>query len=209
MSRIVFLIRSAVSLGLLVLFVWFVGFVWFISQVERLQVPADPRADGIVVLTGGGGRVEEGLKLLTDGRAGKLLISGVHREVTLSDLLPTGGSQTVSDTLRNCCISLGYEAGTTYGNAVEAASWAREEKFKSLIVVTAHYHLPRALIEFHRALPGVELLPYPLARGNVAVDHWWDAPATTRLLAVEYTKYGGALLRTATALARNWIRQSS
>lgn len=200
-----FLFRTTFSLGLLIGFVWFVGFIWFISQIERLQTPAAPQAEGIVVLTGGGGRIEEGLRLLADGHASKLLISGVHRDVDKAELLAAADSPTVDPRLTDCCVALGYEAGTTYGNAMEAASWARAEKFKSLIVVTAHYHLPRALIEFHRALPGVELVPYPLRRSNVALDHWWGAPATARLLAIEYTKYGGALLRSTWSLVRNWI----
>ena len=205
-SLIGFFVRVIISLGLLIGFVWFVGFIWFVAQVERMQPPTDIHADGIVVLTGGAGRVEEGLKLLADGHAKQLLISGVHHDVGKRDLLMASVQpQNLTEQTRNCCIALGYEAGTTYGNAVEAADWARAEKFKSLIVVTAQYHVPRALIEFHRALPSADLIPYPLARENIAISHWWDAPNTAKFLAVEYTKYGGALLRSVVPLVQKWI----
>ena len=44
-------------------------------------------------------------------------------------------------------------------NAEETASWARENGIHSLIVVTAGYHMPRAITELTRALPDVALHP--------------------------------------------------
>lgn len=180
---------GAFGLGL-----WLAGFLWFTGEVASLQPPANPRAAAIVVLTGGGGRVEEGLKLLAAGNARKLLVSGVHPEVDKAELLERGGVP-VDAKLAACCIALGYAAGSTEGNATEAGDWAAREHIPSLIVVTASYHLPRALLEFHRVLPKVELVPYPLPRGNVAVNSWWQSGSTARLLIVEYAKYTAALAR--------------
>ena len=202
------LLRQLAVIGILAGAIWFAGFLWFIAQVSSLNPPPAPKADGIVVLTGGSGRVAEGLKLLQAGAAKKLLISGVHRDVALPELLATAAPELdapMAPEMAACCITLGYMAPTTDGNAVEADAWTRNEKFHSLIVVTAQYHLPRALLDFHRALPGVELVPYPLVRPAVDPAQWWESYATARLLMVEYTKYGGALLRAAATLLRSLL----
>jgi hypothetical protein len=48
------------------------GFVLFASVVTRPPAPTDPRADGIVVLTGESRRIAEGARLLKEGRAESL-----------------------------------------------------------------------------------------------------------------------------------------
>jgi hypothetical protein len=78
-------------------------------------------------------------------------------------------------------VTLGREASTTRGNALETAEWARLNHLHSLIVVTARYHMPRALTELARALPGVALFPVPVQSGATA--------PRLRLLAGEYTKW--------------------
>ena len=45
---------------------------------------------------------------------------------------------------------------------METGNWARANKFKSLIVVTSGWHMPRALIELAHELPDVMLVPYPV-----------------------------------------------
>ena len=62
----------------------------------------------------------------------------------------------------------------------------RAYHIESLIVVTAGYHMPRALAELSRSLPGVRLVPVP-----VQPTAWRDGigMAGFRLLAIEYSKY--------------------
>jgi uncharacterized SAM-binding protein YcdF (DUF218 family) len=55
------------------------GFVLFASVVTRMPAENNPHADGIVVLTGEGRRIAEGARLLDEGRAQRMLISGVFR----------------------------------------------------------------------------------------------------------------------------------
>ena len=89
-------------------------------------------------------------------------------------------------------ITLGHVARTTRGNAAEIAAWAREEQLRSIRVVTAGYHMPRALLELRRALPDAELLPHPVVPARLrdpgAVSHL----RTWSLLAGEYLKLLGA-----------------
>lgn len=165
---------------------WGVGFGLFNHQARQAG-PVPPAADGIVVLTGGADRIETALRLLAEGRAPLLLVSGVARGVDLAEVahrVPLHPAQ-LDFALLAGRVTLGRAATSTAGNAAEAASWARANGIRRLIVVTAGYHMPRALVEIGRALPDVALYPVPVLppalRG--AAD-----PATVRMLANEYDK---------------------
>jgi uncharacterized SAM-binding protein YcdF (DUF218 family) len=138
---------------------YLVGFVAFVASLpEPVSNIKLGRADGIVALTGEDARLTPAVTLLEDGVAQRLLISGVFPETTKSDLkeLTRGGPRF------DCCADLGFTARDTRGNAREAAEWARRHKFRSLIVVTASYHMPRSLLEMSAAMPNVKLVAYPI-----------------------------------------------
>jgi hypothetical protein len=86
-------------------------------------------------------------------------------------------------------VTLGRAATSTRGNAAEAADWAYGNGVHTLIVVTAGYHMPRALAELSRTLPDVALYPVPVL--PPALRGAWGAGdmATLRLLVAEYTKW--------------------
>jgi uncharacterized SAM-binding protein YcdF (DUF218 family) len=181
------------------------GFLVFIAMVQTQAVPIDPRADGMVVLTGGEGRVPVALELLKQKRAQALLISGVHKGATEAQVGEAQGMNDAdSKALFDCCVDLGYLAGSTVGNAEEAAQWARDKQFKSLIIVTANYHAPRARLEFAAAMPDAQLTYYPLARNTETLQKWWQEPVATlrrfpgtmQNMMIEYGKYLFALGRT-------------
>ena len=169
----------------LLVLLWTGGFVAFLRLTAQ---PAPPfgRADGIVVLTGGAERIEVGLRLLAENRAGMLLISGIGGKAELSAIAHGSGIDTapLADRVR-----LGREAMSTHGNARETASWVNEYRIRSLIVVTAWFHMPRALSELHRMLPDVVLLPEPVhaQRGNGRPEP--SIASTGRILLEEYSKY--------------------
>jgi uncharacterized SAM-binding protein YcdF (DUF218 family) len=162
------------------------GFLWFLRAA--VAPPADPalRAEGIAVLTGGADRVRTGLALLLeDEGATRLLVSGVHRDATLADLVRGAGlAPELADQLSGR-VTLGHAAVSTSGNAREIAAWAREEGIRSLRVVTAGYHMPRALLELRRALPDAALLPHPVVPASLRRP---ARPREWRLLAGEYAK---------------------
>ena len=126
------------------------GYLWFLHLTSQ---PSDlpPHADGIVAFTGGAGRVETALRLLAENRADRLLLSGIGGGAELTELAHRTGR-----------VTLGRNATTTRGNAQETAAWVDGHDIHSLIVVTASYHMPRALTELGRALPGVTLYPAPV-----------------------------------------------
>ncbi len=183
---------GVLALLLLAVLVWGIGFITFAAMLPRVVADGSSRTDAIVVLTGGSGRVDEGFSLLAQGRAERLFISGVYRGVAIADLLHV--SDDASQELA-CCLALGYEAGSTQGNAVETAAWVAAEEVASLRLVTASYHMPRSLLEFRRTMPHVEIVPHPVFPAHVRQDDWWRWPGSAYLLAHEYTKYLGARLR--------------
>lgn len=144
--------------------VWLmVAFAGFVGSVNALSVPTPARADGIVVVTGGSARIEVAIQLLEDGAAERLLISGVHDSTDAATLV----RRTRTDpALFECCVDLDHAAMDTAGNAREAANWAREHGFQSLLVVTSAYHIPRTTREMARLLPGVELIAFPIDPGT-------------------------------------------
>ncbi len=170
-------------LGLLLCGLWLAGFLLFAVWVGQARPPNPmPHADGIVALTGGDGRVGAGLALLAARAAPALLISGAGRGTYLGDFTP---DDTAAATRYASAITLGHMAATTYGNALETADWARSRHMRALIVVTADYHMPRALAELRHALPGVRLIPAPVQPPAMAAPGW----PTLKLLAGEYSKY--------------------
>jgi uncharacterized SAM-binding protein YcdF (DUF218 family) len=168
------------------------GFVFFISLLPNEEAPIDRSADGIVVLTGGTSRVPDGLELLSSGHGKRLLITGVYPGTTLGDIK----RQVVNyDRLLSCCVDLDYSALNTLGNAVQTRLWAEQHSFRTLIVVTSAYHMPRALAEVAHQLPDATLIPYPVVSDRLRIEPWWSNSETTKLVLSEYLKYLAAKLR--------------
>jgi len=189
-------LNSKITIGiaclLLVPVVFFFGFLEFTRSIPKHQPANITKADAIVVLTGGKSRIIDAFKLLDAGKGGRLLISGVHRATSreaLAKLLPKQGH------LLNCCVDLDKAARNTIGNAAETARWVSDHNFKSLIIVTSSYHMPRSLAELQHALPKVTLLAYPVLVNSVPVTRWWTNPGTAQLLLSEYVKYLATHLR--------------
>jgi uncharacterized SAM-binding protein YcdF (DUF218 family) len=169
-----------------------VGFGTFLWLLPNQQVVLDRNADGIVVLTGGTSRVTDSLELLAAGRGKRLLITGVNPGTTTADI---AHKEAGYDRLLACCVDLDYSALNTLGNAVETRRWALDRGFRSLIVVTSAYHMPRAMAEIAHQLPEVALIPYPVVSDRLRIEPWWSNGATTRLVLSEYFKYLFAQLR--------------
>jgi uncharacterized SAM-binding protein YcdF (DUF218 family) len=180
------------------------GFFIFAASVVGAKPPPDPRADGIVVLTGGAARIDGALQLLAEGRGQRLLISGVNPAVTRKEL-----ASTLDDGVRKmlaCCVDLDREAQDTAGNATETRQWAKRKGFTSLIVVTSDYHIVRSMVELAEAMPDMRLIAYPVSNPDLHLEDWWHRPDAFALLLREYGKF--LLAETRQALTP-WVRTAN
>ncbi|MBL6852924.1 MAG: YdcF family protein [Alphaproteobacteria bacterium] len=177
--------RLAIIIGGL-LAVYIAGFFLFVATLP--SKPSAPlKADGIVALTGGDARLDAAVALLEGGTGKRLLITGANKILTKDHLkqLSNGGRRF------DCCADMGYAAEDTYGNAEEAAEWAAQHRFRSLIVVTANYHMPRSIRFFRWVMPKMRLVAYPVEPQAA----WWH-PGMLHLLHNEYLKYMAAVVVT-------------
>lgn len=157
------------------------------EQATRLTPRTLPRADAVLVLGGGlrpalaprrrvelaeaGDRLLTGIDLLRQGLAPVLVVSGGRVSFTSSDPAPPE-----MDAAARLAQELGVPAGrilrnaglepdgprTTAEEAQAIARLAKQQGWRSLLLVTSATHLPRALASFQRHLPadsGVRLIP--------------------------------------------------
>jgi uncharacterized SAM-binding protein YcdF (DUF218 family) len=195
------------ALGALTL--WLIGLLAFIAVIPAptSKIDSDSPTDAIIVLTGGSDRVAEGFRLLDRGLSNRLLISGVAAGVTLPQLVDRLGEQLDSLPTAEelaCCVTLGYEAGNTVGNADESAEWVSSNGAKSIRLVTANYHMLRSLLEFRRKVPGLTVVPNPVFPVEVRDPYWFVKPRTLLLIVNEYHKYLVAFARSLPEEVQRW-----
>lgn len=153
------LIKMLIKYPLYALIIWALGFgLYFIRIPQVTESNSYETADAIVVLTGDSNRLETGLDLLQKKHGSRLLLSGVNKTVRVEDLIKLTGSDPA---LFACCIDLGRKAENTIGNALETKEWRIQHKFKSILVVTSDYHMPRALLWFQKMDPAGDYQPAP------------------------------------------------
>jgi len=152
--------KTIALLCLAAILLWAGGYVVFCLYTLSLK-PQQPEriTDSVIVLTGGRNRIEEGLRLFAEGRARHLFITGVYPDVKESDITQMWEGETA---LPPCCISLDHNAVSTVQNAKETYRWIKDYKYTTVRLVTANYHMPRALGEFHKYLPGITIIPHPI-----------------------------------------------
>lgn len=176
------MVRRLVSILLLA---WFFGFVLFAVAMPK---PAENRGtDGVVVLTGGKGRIDRGLDVLRRGWAKRLLVSGVGAEVKPREF---AAEYKVVPALMACCITLDYRAVDTHSNALETANWVTKGRIRTLRLVTSDWHMRRAAMELRRAVPQ-----------NVTIIE--DAVTTQPNLTVLFLEYHKLLAR----FFAGWLEQ--
>lgn len=151
------------ALGLLAV-LWALGFVWFAAALP--QPLEQGTTDAIVVPTGSGGRIARGLEMLSAGSAREMLVTGVDPQVRPGEFQAEYG---VSDDTMACCVTLGFSALDTRGNARETSEWMAQREYQSLRLVTADWHMRRAALELREQLPGDVRIVKDAVRSEVSL----------------------------------------
>ncbi|MEO0412549.1 MAG: YdcF family protein [Pseudomonadota bacterium] len=151
------------------------------EAMSRQALAAQTPIATTIVLTGARGRISQGLMLLASGRTQQVFISGVGEGVRLEDIPDI---QSLPPDKMRCCVSLGYDALDTIGNAREIAAFLRQQNAREAFIVTSRYHMPRALAELRAAMPQLR----PVAITVPGADG-------LRQQLREFGKYSAALIR--------------
>lgn len=127
-------------------------------------------ADCAVVLTGGPGRVREGFDLLSEKKVKKLIISGVHPEVRLRDLMP---AWTFYGNLREEDVVLDKRSETTWGNAQQSLPIVEALRCRDIVLVTSRLHMARAYRTFRSVFPeSIEIQTQAVVGSRLEPPFW-------------------------------------
>lgn len=190
---------KSIAAFLVVALIWFSGLLAYAGRVQHSTPNRAPApAHGIVALTGANSneRLAAAMGLLEDGYGRRVLVSGVNPMASRADV------RRVSKAVRrlyDCCVDLGFTAADTVGNARETLAWAEAMRYRKLIIVTADYHMPRAMLELNAVLrgAGITAQTYAVPTPALKARDWWRNPGAARLMVVEYCKYLAILGREA------------
>ena len=167
---------SLLVLALLILGVLFVDFVYKTFSLSQREV----QTEAIVVLTGGRGRIEEGVKLYRAKQGRMLFLIGVDPLVKKAELFKGAGSENVF---------LDQVSRNTLENAIYARDLVAKHKVTSIKLITSRYHMKRATLIFRNALPkDVAIYPHPVDSRNLK-EQWWSHGGSFKLLFSEFYKY--------------------
>ncbi|WP_375651712.1 MULTISPECIES: YdcF family protein [unclassified Bartonella] len=177
----------------IIVFIFWGGFIVFSEKTERLSPPKPlPKADAIIVLTGGENRIETGLNLLQRGLGSRLLISGVNSTTNLKGFMH---NRHISPRLVSCCIDIGHQAINTRGNAEESAAWIKKHHYKTLYIVTHDYHMWRSMRELKYLMPDIHFIAYPVKKSDA--ESAIQQINQIRILIFQYIKTLQVYIRTA------------
>ncbi|MDD2900558.1 MAG: YdcF family protein [Desulfuromonadaceae bacterium] len=183
--------------GLVVIVVLFIDFTYKTFSYRQSML----KADAIVVLTGGKGRVEEGVHLFRESRAKFLFLVGVDPSVKKSDLYRQKPGDPSDDN-----VILEKSSRNTLENSIFGRDLIVRSGVHSILLITSRYHLKRASILFHNSLPkDVTIIPYPVDSINLR-ESWWIHGGSFQLLFREFYKY--CMLRTFFLLAQGELSES-
>lgn len=176
-------LRGIFSLFIIILVIVAVLFVDFTYKTFSLR-KRDVKADAIVVLAGGRGRVEEGLKLYREGQGRALYLIGVDPSVRKSDLFRERAGETLGEG-----VYLEKASTNTLENAIYARDMIVRKDVTSIKLITSRYHMKRATLIFRNALPkDIAIYSHPVDSINLKGE-WWSHSGSFRLLFSEFYKY--------------------
>lgn len=177
------LLKGFISLILLAVLIVSVLFIDFVYKTFSFKV-RELNPDAVVVLAGGRGRIEEGVRLYREGKGQRLFLIGLGPSVKKTDLYKeseggrSGEQVFIEKVSRN-----------TLENAIFARELISRNNVRSMLLITSRYHMKRSLLIFRSLLPkDIAIYPHPVASKN-STEAWWSHSGSLRLLFSEFYKY--------------------
>ena len=184
-------------IGLVVFTALFIDFTYKTFSYRQ----STQKTDAIVVLAGGKGRVEEGVRLFRKSRAEYLFLVGVDPSVRKSDLYRSRPGDPSADN-----VILEKSSRNTLENSIFGRDVIVRSGAHSVLLITSRYHLKRASILFRNSLPkDITIIPYPVDTVNLK-ESWWSHGGSFQLLFREFYKY--CMFRVFFLLAPGELRES-
>lgn len=175
-------------------------FDWVLSKVGSLK-----KADLIVVFWGDEERVKDGFKLARSGYASHFVISPASNSAIKAFEKRYGTF--------NPGVSLIIEpkARTTFENAVYTKRIALEHGFKSLILVTSFYHMPRAnfLLRYMLVGTNTKVLLFPVDHGQLNGNNWFESYEGIKLILHELIKFWASIIEIGIYLVNGDLPESN
>ena len=182
-SILIALFKGIVSLLLLTTLILAVLFMDFVYKTFSFS-PRDVVTDAVVVLAGGRGRVEEGVRIYKSGKGERLFLIGVDPAVKKTDLFMEIKGERSGEQ-----VYLEKASRNTLENAIFAREMLLKQNVRSIHLITSRYHMKRSLLIFRSILPkDIAIYPWPVSVKNGA-ESWWNHGGSIRLLFSEFYKY--------------------
>ena len=177
------ILKAFITLAIIALVAIAMLFIDFTYKTFSYR-PRDVKAEAIVVLAGGKGRVEEGVRLYRERKGSWLFFIGVDPTVRKSDLYKPRSGDPYADG-----VILENASRNTLENAIYGRDVIMSKKVRSIILITSRYHMKRASILLRNTLPkDVAIYPYPVDSKNLK-EAWWNHSNSFHLLFTEFYKY--------------------
>ncbi|HEY8369535.1 MAG TPA: YdcF family protein [Thermodesulfobacteriota bacterium] len=159
----------------------------FVAAFDRPAAEAPPRVDLIVVLSGGAGRLDEGLRLLEAGRAPLLFLVGFQSRAVASRL---AADPVASSLARAGRILVEPRSGSTLEDAERTRVAVARHQARAILLITSVYHMQRAEMTFRKILPpSVSVYGRPVRSAAFLGDGWREDEPSRRLVVGEFLKY--------------------
>lgn len=193
------LFKGFISCVLLIFLLVSVLFVDFVYKTFSFRT-RDLNPDAVVVLAGGKGRIEEGVRLYREGKGERLFLIGVDPSVKKADLYKEVEGQRSSEQ-----VYLEKVSRNTLENAIFARELILKDNVRSMLLITSRYHMKRSLLIFRNILPkDIAIYPHPVTNKS-STEEWWSHGGSLRLLFSEFYKY--CLYRTVFLFSQGELRQ--
>lgn len=176
-----------------VFFAWLIGLVIFAGYLPKAvpEYTSTDKYEAAVVLTGGSGRIDEGMWLYSQGVADKLYITGAGKGIDAKALVEKYHSDhpnalKITDLTG---IDVDDKARSTVANARYTKAWVNSKGVKKALLITAGYHMPRSELIFKREIPQVNWVASPVYPENYHPQFWWKDSRALMLVISEFHKY--------------------